>query len=128
MQFSILKCTLHKHFIFQGSSKIHRMVHDNLVVWHTTILSCGTRHYFHFVKICHESCRVAHDTFFILKKNVMKLVVWHMTIFFCPIFVVWHTTLSCATRHCRVHFSRNLEKPLKFQVYVGNPKAPHSMS
>ena len=109
MQFSILKCTLHKHFIFQGSSKIHRMVHDNLVVWHTTILSCGTRHYFHFVKICHESCRVAHDTFFILKKNVMKLVVWHTTNLSCgtrQFFFV--QCLSCGTRHCRVHFSRIL--------------------
>ena len=74
MQFSILKCTRHKYFIFQRSSKIC------LVVWHTTL--------FFFGKICHDSCRVAHDIFFILKKNVMKLVVWHMTIFFCPIFVV----------------------------------------
>ena len=56
-------------------------------------MSCRVAHdtIFFFGKICHESCRVAHDIFFILKKNVMKFVVWHTT------------SLSCGTRQvCRV--------------------------
>ena len=71
-------------------------------------MSCGTR----------RSCRVAHDTFFILEKYVMKLVVWHTTKFsfgkichetcrvahdkiFIWINMSWN--LSCGTRQtCRV--------------------------